>query len=192
MEFGRTFERITLLILILAFSCTNLLAQERISEPGSGRETATGGTPQYWGEPRIVVSPQYRLVPGAESTLQMGVSVWGEVKNPGLYLVPDNTNIISLISYAGGPTEDADLGRVFLVKRNPASQPQRSGSYRKIIKVNVKRFLKTGDASLLPPLEPDDTVIVKSNLFHSFSRLTTLVSQVALITSAYLLITGKR
>lgn len=37
------------------------------------------------------------------------VSVWGFVKYPGRYLVPNYITVRDLISYAGGPTDDAHL-----------------------------------------------------------------------------------
>lgn len=43
------------------------------------------------------------------STVNIKVSVWGFVKYPGRYNVPINTTVSDLISYAGGPTDDADL-----------------------------------------------------------------------------------
>ena len=42
-------------------------------------------------------------------TLNMIVSLWGFVKYPGRYLVPVNTTITDLLSYGGGPTDDALL-----------------------------------------------------------------------------------
>ena len=37
--------------------------------------------------------------------LMITVHIFGEVRQPGEFLVPDNTNILELISKAGGPTE---------------------------------------------------------------------------------------
>ena len=43
------------------------------------------------------------------STVNIKVAVWGFVRYPGRYNVPINTTVSDLISYAGGPTDDADL-----------------------------------------------------------------------------------
>lgn len=45
------------------------------------------------------------------------VSVWGFVRFPGRYLVPNYINVRDLLSYAGGPTENAHLDdlRVFRI-----------------------------------------------------------------------------
>jgi hypothetical protein len=37
------------------------------------------------------------------------VSVWGFVKYPGKYIIPVYSDVSDLLSYAGGPTEDAHL-----------------------------------------------------------------------------------
>ncbi len=42
-------------------------------------------------------------------TLNMIVSLWGFVKYPGRYMVPVNTTITDLLSYGGGPSDDALL-----------------------------------------------------------------------------------
>ena len=42
----------------------------------------------------------------------MPVNLWGFVKNPGRYEVPISTDLVQLLSYAGGPLPDADLGSV--------------------------------------------------------------------------------
>ncbi|RJP68297.1 MAG: hypothetical protein C4539_09040 [Ignavibacteriales bacterium] len=41
--------------------------------------------------------------------MNIKVSVWGYVKFPGRYLVPSYINVRDLLSYAGGPTDDAFL-----------------------------------------------------------------------------------
>ena len=44
---------------------------------------------------------QYFL--GTDDQLLIKVNVWGFVAKPGQYLVPSGTDLISLISFAGGP-----------------------------------------------------------------------------------------
>ncbi|MFH1196536.1 MAG: SLBB domain-containing protein [bacterium] len=42
-------------------------------------------------------------------TVNIKVAIWGFVKFPGRYIVPIYTNVRDLISFAGGPTDDALL-----------------------------------------------------------------------------------
>ncbi len=54
-------------------------------------------------------------------SLNMNVSIWGFVKYPGKYLVPINTSASDLLSYAGGPTDDAELEDLRLYRVMPDS-----------------------------------------------------------------------
>lgn len=44
--------------------------------------------------------------PGA---VNIKVAVWGYIAMPGKYIVPEYTSISDLISYAGGPSQDAEM-----------------------------------------------------------------------------------
>jgi len=52
------------------------------------------------------------------------VSVWGFVKYPGRYVIPDYTSLIDLISYVGGPTDDSNLDelRIYRIDENNKEQ----------------------------------------------------------------------
>ena len=56
--------------------------------------------------------------------LKVVVHIWGEVRSPGEYTVPAGTNILELISKAGGPTEYANMGKVKLT--HPTKQSKRA------------------------------------------------------------------
>ena len=42
--------------------------------------------------------------------LNIKVSVWGYVKYPGRYIIPDRSNINDLISYSGGISDNSNIG----------------------------------------------------------------------------------
>ncbi|MCD6118059.1 SLBB domain-containing protein [bacterium] len=96
---------------------------------------------------------------GTENELLIPVNVWGFVKSPGQYMVPNNTDLLSLLSYAGGPLETAKINKIVIVRSY-------NNMERTIIPVNVKKYLKTGDERLIPVMKPGDTVIVKGTTFH--------------------------
>ncbi len=52
------------------------------------------------------------------SGINMKVQVWGYVKFPGYYIIPARSNISEIISFAGGPTEDALLDDIRLLRTN--------------------------------------------------------------------------
>ena len=116
--------------------------------------------------------------------LLIRVNVWGYVAKPGQYLVPDNTDLISLLSYAGGPTEDARIDAVKLVRTVDGK--------RKVIEVDVTKLLKGGSSEDIPVLMPGDTLIVPGNFYRLISRAVRIVSQLAIVANVYYLFFVKR
>ena len=112
--------------------------------------------------------------------LNIKTYIWGQVKAPGLYIVPDNTDLITLISSAGGPTENAKLTKIRIVR------PSAEGE--KIIWVNIREYLETGNSDLIPILQPGDTVVVSGTIFYAFSKATEFLSKVAIVISVYVAI----
>ncbi len=55
---------------------------------------------------------------GTEQQLEMIVHVFGEVRKPGEYRVPNDTNILELISKAGGPTQFSKFNKIRLTHVN--------------------------------------------------------------------------
>ena len=49
-------------------------------------------------------------------SINIKVSVWGFVKYPGRYFVPINTTVTDLLSFAGGPTDDAHADQLRLYR----------------------------------------------------------------------------
>ncbi len=120
---------------------------------------------------------QYYVQPGSISQLQINVKIWGQVLRPGLYLVPDQTDIVDLLSYAGGPTDVANLDEVVIV-RNTRDQSQ-------IIKVSIKKYLNDGNIDDIPILMPGDTVVVSGSIFHAFDRFAGFLAKLAVIVTTY-------
>ncbi|MDZ7374415.1 MAG: SLBB domain-containing protein [candidate division KSB1 bacterium] len=121
--------------------------------------------------------------PGGPDQLLMHVNVWGFVQKPGQYLVPANTNLVSLISFAGGPLEDASLRRIQLIRASA------DDGQVPVLNVDVEAYLKRGDPSLLPILRPGDTVIVRASKVYGFRKALDYVWRVAVIVQAYALFT---
>lgn len=57
-------------------------------------------------------------------SLNIKVAVWGFVRFPGRYNVPINTTMSDLISFAGGPSDDAHLEDLRLYRVNEASEQE--------------------------------------------------------------------
>jgi hypothetical protein len=124
--------------------------------------------------------PQYYVYLGANRELQIDVQVWGKIAKPGLYSVPKTTDIIGLISFAGGPADGADLKKVKIIRNNPTAQ---------IIKVDLKKYLNNGDISKLPLLKPGDMIVIPESpsytFFPKFLQFFAVAAQTASIITAY-------
>ncbi len=119
----------------------------------------------------------YSGTSGTDDQLKIYTYIWGQVRSPGLYLVPDNTDLLTLISLAGGPNEDAKLTRIRIVRSTPAGED--------IIWVDLKEYIETANKELIPIMKPGDTVVVAGSTFYAFSRVTNFLSQVVIVLSVY-------
>lgn len=122
---------------------------------------------------------QYYL--GQANELLIRVNVWGRVLRPGQYYVPATTDLITLVSAAGGPVPRSRLTDVKIVRAGTQGEPNQ------VLEVNVKKFLKTGDKRLIPDLKPDDTVIVSGSTWQLFADIMQVVGDLALIANVYFL-----
>jgi polysaccharide export outer membrane protein len=168
----RTWRGYTALILLLAlwlqFGIPPILGQEERAPTG------VAGTR----------SPRYYLSLGTEDALMIKVFIWGQVELPGVYEVPDGTDLIAALSLAGGPTDHAKLSEVKII-RSRASNSE-------VISVNVKKYMNTGDISLIPVLKPGDTVVVSGTVFRMFARFASFVSQLAIVANVIVLLSYRR
>lgn len=121
---------------------------------------------------------QYFLGTGDE--LLIKVNIWGFVNKPGQYMVPSETDLISLISYAGGPQKGAKLSNIKVVRLERQNQRK-----EKIIKVNVKKYLENGNESLIPQLKPDDTIIISGSNWYHINSFVEFVTKIAVLIQIY-------
>ena len=137
--------RIYTIIIFLFSFCFPIHAQGLSSADNAGR------------------AAQYFL--GSQDQVLMAINVWGFVKVPGQYMVPLETDLVSLLSYAGGPSEDARIKRIRVVRLSADSDSST------VIDVDVKQFVDTGDLKENPRLLPGDTVVVSGTTFHLVNKI---------------------
>jgi hypothetical protein len=53
---------------------------------------------------------------GDKDKVNIEVSIWGYVKLPGKYVIPEGSTFVDLISYAGGPSPEANLDDIRLFR----------------------------------------------------------------------------
>jgi len=115
-----------------------------------------------------------------------GIYVLGEVQHPGVYrLEPGNADLLGFILQAGGPTDDAGLENVLLLRSRP------DGSLLRF-EMDLASYLEEADDEHNPPLLAGDTVYVQQSRQISrilSSNITILTGMATLITSIVLLST---
>jgi polysaccharide biosynthesis/export protein len=110
--------------------------------------------------------------------LLIRVNIWGQVRSPGQYFVPATTDLITLISIAGGPSNRSRLSDIAVVRQSDTGESE-------VIQVNVKKYLRTGDKRLIPDLKPEDTVLIHGSAWQLVADVVQVVSQLAVVGSVY-------
>ena len=112
----------------------------------------------------------------------IAVQLLGAVKNPGIYYIPTNTDVLKLLALAGG-SEDADLAEILVRKTDPSQ----SGVYE----LDVKKLMKS-TAGVKPfKLAQDDFVYVPKKepwISNDVSKTITIVSLLSTIVLTAVLI----
>lgn len=115
------------------------------------------------------------------------VQLWGYVRYPGYYIIPANSSVNELISFAGGPTEDALLEDIRVTKI-------KQGEKAVIFKYNYNDLMWENDIKTqitFVPLEAGDVVVVpgepryfgRENFQFFFSIFSSLATIAVLIYS---------
>ncbi len=173
MKFKNFVKKVLIIQVVFSLIGYDLFAQDLTSGLTLSKELgATRGSSgsEY-------VSGDY---PGA---VLMKINLWGAVGKSGIHFVPTQTDLITLLSYAGGPTELAQLHDAFIKRWTDGKE--------KLILVNIEDLIKnTGKES--PILEANDVVVIpvkKPIISSDTSTLISLVSSVlSIVAVSYLLI----
>ena len=121
------------------------------------------------------------------SGINIKVQLWGYIKYPGYYVVPANSTLNDLLSFAGGPQEDAMMEDIRIF-RGPEE------SSKKLLKYNFNDLLWNDSLTteiVFPRLEASDIILVpgepryfvREDIQFYLSLTTALASLAALIIS---------
>jgi len=170
-------NRSSLLILVMLIVSSSVFSQVKDYEIGSstfGMQRTQGGYFDY-SDPESV---------------NIKIGVWGFVKYPGRYLVPINTTVSDMLSYTGGPTDDARLEDLRIYRTlEDSTQKLIKFSYNDLLweddltKQTVKiPDLNAGDILLIPG-EPRlyfrDWFSISLSVFSALISLTILIINIA-------------
>mgnify|MGYP006286769593 FL=1 len=125
----------------------------------------------------LMPTGENKYITSEDGTIRMYVNVWGAVANPGVHLVYEDIDILTLLTVSGGPIEGADLSEVKVIREiNDSSKSN-------ILKLNIKKFLKRGSRKDIISLKPNDTIIVPESLSYKiFSRSNWINTTLHIIT----------
>ena len=127
-------------------------------------------------DPRYIIDPE-------TGKLSMSIRIWGEVKTPGVKLVPSDADLISILSYVGGPSNMAKLDNIRILRFNDTEGEDR------VIIANVEKFLETGDSKFIPKIYPNDTIIVKGTVWRILSTAIPYINLMVTLINGYYLYT---
>lgn len=106
--------------------------------------------------------------------ITMPINLWGHVRNPGRYEVPISTDIVQLVSYAGGPLAEANLGSVKIARVVRGVDAMRTVEFD----VNLDHLDKLDEKARR--LEPGDTIFIEANAV-TFREVFDIATTTALI-----------
>lgn len=126
-----------------------------------------------------------------KNKVNIEVSLWGYIKNPGRYLVPQGTTVIDLITLGGGPSVEALLNDIRLVRlKNDTLNISRD----QIINIDYNDFLWEEQISpgikKNPILLPGDMIMIPGEPRYFFRENLGIILSVGsfLLTTAVLVI----
>lgn len=157
-------SRITVVVTIFFVGTTGPLVAQM---------TETGIAPRL---PSASAAAYYYIAKPGELT--MTVNLWGFVKIPGRYEVPSSTDLVQLLSYAGGPVQFAKLSEVKITRIH------RTGgrTTKEEIRVDLERLDHLADAEL--ELRPGDTIFIDHTSWLTIRDAFSVITTAAVITSA--------
>lgn len=139
-----------------------------VSFPPVGEVRAAGLTPQDLAKnlrgllQQYVKNPVVTVVVVREKGKR--VSILGQVRNPGHFVLREQARLIEAMAAAGGVTFAADLSAIVVTTRH-----QNSGI--RVLKVNLERVLRGEDPDSNVLLQPNDVVYVPGTLRQGLEAL---------------------
>ncbi len=96
------------------------------------------------------------------------IYIMGEVGAPGRYRFNDDMTLLDILSAADGPTSNADIHNIRIVHRHAPGA--------KITRLNLALYFETGDQTLLPAVQPGDSIYFpeKNRLWLDESKESTV------------------
>ncbi|MBI5470759.1 MAG: SLBB domain-containing protein [Ignavibacteriae bacterium] len=126
--------------------------------------------------PNAQAGAYYYVARPNEMTMQ--VNIWGFVQHPGRYEVATATDLVQLLSYAGGPTPDADIEDVKITRII-----RKDGHvFVKELRLDMERLDRVDEGKLM--LQPGDTIFIDHTSWVTVRDIVGVVTTAAIVTAA--------
>ena len=129
--------------------------------------------------PAQIESTDYYTPGEQEKELMIIVHVWGEVNQPGKFVVRDGTSLVDILSEAGGPTRYANLKHVYVAHK---------GDQKEHVEIHNLRNYIEKEKTYIPSILPGDVIVVKRNAWGLGLDLGQLTGQLAVILNTILIV----
>ena len=106
----------------------------------------------------------------------MYINVIGHVKVPGTFLIYEGTNLLSILSAAGGPLPGVRLNKITIYRNGDS-----------MLRLDLDEYLDTGK-KLDINFKPNDTIYVKQTLGSFVLSNTTILNSILSMINIYLTI----
>ncbi len=150
-----------LLILLFCIPAKNYAQTEQI---GLATEQIRGASVNY-----------YYAKPG---DLTITVSIWGFVQKPGLYEIASSTNLVHVISLAGGPANYAKMDKIKIIRLKKENNETKKVEV--IVDLDELKSLSKDDLEL----HPGDTILVDHTGWFTVKDVFSITSSVAVLITA--------
>jgi protein involved in polysaccharide export with SLBB domain len=160
-----------LLIACACLACS--VGRAQLSERGISTTQPSTATPAF-----------YSIAKPGELTMQ--VNVWGYVNHPGRYEIAITTDLLQLISLAGGPAPDADVDKVKVTRFLKTESGITRGEYV----VDLSDLYRVSESNLI--LQPGDTITIDRTSWVSIRDLIGIMTSVAVIAATVATVANAR
>jgi protein involved in polysaccharide export with SLBB domain len=106
----------------------------------------------------------------------MNINVIGHVSKPGTFIIYEGTDLLTILSQAGGPLPGAKLNKIKIYRQND-----------EILILDLKTYLKTG-SKIDVNFKPNDTIYVNQTLNSYMLSKSTILNSILTILNIYLAI----
>lgn len=145
-------------------------------------------------QPETMLNRAAQFYLGARDEVLIKVNIFGYVQRPGQYLIPRHTDLISLMAFAGGVRDGANLSEVRILRKASLEEGGngQNDDHQKadVILVNVKDYFEKGEITQIPILEAGDGILITRTFGHKLRGIIGISSIVGLIaaTATFVLI----